>query len=95
MDELRFLNPDDFKRWMKRQQDQDISDHGGMVGVSVEARYCGRRTAKSITLESGRAGRVVREFVQSGGVIKSVEGDEYLVEVPSGSFYIDKKNVIC
>lgn len=95
MNEFRFLNPDDFKRWMRTQQDQDSSSQENMVGLTVEARHCGKRTARSITLESGRAGRVVREFVQSGGVVKSVDGDEYLIEVPSGSFYIHKKNVIC
>lgn len=66
-----------------------------MVGVSVEARHCGKRTARCITLESGRAGRVVREFVQEGGVVRAVDGDEYLVEVTSGSFYINKNNVTC
>lgn len=66
-----------------------------MVGVSVEARHCGKRTARCITLESGRAGRVVREFVQEGGVVRAVDGDEYLVEVNSGSFYINKNNVTC
>jgi hypothetical protein len=36
----------------------------------------------------------VREFVQSGGVVKSADGEELLVEVESGSFYINKRNVI-
>lgn len=96
MDNLRFLNPDDFKRWMRQHQDQESDgEQEKMIGSNVEAKHCGKRTARSITLESGRAGRVVREFVQGGGVIKGVEGEEYLVEVPSGSFYIHKKNVIC
>lgn len=94
MDELRFLNPDDFRRWMKSHQEDDPA-RADVVGMSVEARHCGRRTARIITLESGRAGRVVREFIQGGGVVKAVDGDEYLVEVASGSFYINKKNVIC
>jgi len=94
MDELGFLNPDDFKRWMKKQDVADPTAEGGMVGLTVEAKYCGRKTARNITLEEGRAGRVVREFVQYGGVVKKVEGDEYLVEVDSGSFYINKRFVV-
>lgn len=95
MDEFGFLNPDDFRRWMKKQNDQEAEEQNGMIGVSVEAKYCGKRIARNITLESGRAGRVVREFVQEGGIVRAVDGDEYLVEVPSGSFYIHKSNVIC
>lgn len=95
MDNLRFLNPDDFRRWMKDHQDDDDQKGCTVVGMSVEARHCGRRTARIITLESGRAGRVVREFIQGGGVVRAVEGEEYLIEVPSGSFYINRKNVIC
>ena len=95
MDKLRFLNPDDFKRWMNKHQDEDAELQNGVVGMSVESKHCGKRIARVITLESGRAGRVIREFVQNGGVIKAVEGEEYLIEVLSGSFYINKKNVIC
>jgi hypothetical protein len=95
MDKFRFLNPDDFKRWMRRQDDEDeTATVSGLVGSSVEARHCGKRTARCMTLESGRAGRVVREFVQSGGVVKAVDGEECLVEVASGSFYIHKRDVI-
>jgi hypothetical protein len=95
MDKFRFLNPDDFKRWMRRQDEGDGPEEGpSLVGSSVEARHCGKKTARCITLESGRAGRVVREFLQGGGVVKGVEGEECLVEVSSGSFYIKKRDVI-
>jgi hypothetical protein len=94
MDNFRFLNPDDFKRWMRKHDESEDEVGLGMVGSSVEAKHCGKRTARCITLESGKVGRVVREFVQSGGVVKSADGEELLVEVESGSFYINKRNVI-
>lgn len=94
MDKFRFLNPDDFKRWMRKQDDEDGPGEPSLVGASVEAKHCGKKTARCITLESGRAGRVVREFVQSGGVVRAIEGEECLVEVASGSFYIHKRDVI-
>lgn len=93
MDDFRFFNPDDFKRWMKKHDDDTEEVGANVVGSFVEPKYCGKKTARQITLEAGRAGKVVREFVQQGGVIKQVDGDEYLVEVQSGSFYINKKNV--
>ena len=46
-----------------------------------------------MVVENGRPGRVIREFMTDGGVIKKVSGNEYLVEVASGSFTIDKKFV--
>lgn len=96
MDNFNFLNPDGFRRWMKRHQDEEAAElKSSMIGASVEAKHCGKRTARSITIESGRVGRVVREFIQGGGVVRDIDGDEYLVEVPSGSFYINKINVVC
>jgi hypothetical protein len=93
MSDLRFLNPDDFRRWMKKNDvEEDVVDQP--IGMRVESKFCGKKIARSMTLESGRAGRVVREFVQNGGTVKSVDGDEYLVEVKSGSFYTNKKNLI-
>jgi hypothetical protein len=94
MDKFRFLNPDDFKRWMRKHDEEETQSVPDLVGASVEAKHCGKRTARCITLESGRAGRVVREFVQSGGIVKAVDGEECLVEVASGSFYIKKSDVI-
>ena len=95
MDKFRFLNPDDFKRWIRKQDEADGTPGApSIVGVSVEAKHCGKKTARCITMESGRAGRVVREFIQSGGVVKSVDGEECLVEVASGSFYIQKRDII-
>lgn len=88
---FRNLNPNDFKKWMKKHDDAE--DEATVVGSVVEARYCGKKTARSVVLESGSAGRVVREFVKNGGTVKAVDGDEYLVEVDSGSFYINKRNV--
>jgi len=93
MDDLKFFNPDDFRRWMKKQDDECSAEGNSVVGAFAEARYCGKRIARNITLESGRAGKVVREFVTSGGVVKEVDGEEYLIEVESGSFYIHKRNV--
>lgn len=94
MSDFRRLNTDDFKRWMKRHECDDADASPDVVGMRAEARFCGKKTARNIVLESGKAGRVVREFVQNGGIVKSVDGEEYLVEVDSGSFYINKRGVV-
>lgn len=94
MSDFGRLNTDDFKRWMKKHESDDANDGPDLIGMKAEARFCGKKTARSIVLESGKAGRVVREFVQNGGIVKSVDGDEYLIEVDSGSFYINKRGVV-
>lgn len=94
MSNFMHLNPDDFKKWMKKHEEDDPSEGLNLVGVRVEARYCGKRMARSISLESGKAGRVVREFIQNGGVVKSIDGDEFVIEVESGSFSTHRKNLI-
>lgn len=94
MSDFSRLNPDDFKKWMKVHEDEESQASDDVTGMRVEARFCGKKMARNITLEGGRAGRVIREFVQNGGIVKSVDGQEYLIEVKSGSFYTNKRNVI-
>ena len=91
---FRNLNPNDFKKWMKCNDSDQADQDEKIVGMTVESKLCGKKTARSIVIESGSAGRVTREFTQHGGIVKSVDGDDYLVEVASGSFYINKRNVI-
>jgi hypothetical protein len=93
MDGFQNLNPDNFKKWMKVHEESE-NDEASLVGLRAEAKCCGKKIARNIVLESGRAGRVVREFVQNGGLIKSADGGEYLIEVDSGSFYLNRKYFI-
>lgn len=91
---FRNLNPNDFKKWMKCHDSDQADQDEKIVGMTVESKFCGKKTARNIVIESGSAGRVVREFTQHGGTVRSVDGDDYLIEVASGSFYINKRNVI-
>jgi len=95
MDSFHNLNPDNFKRWMRvDEENEKEKEEVSLVGLRAEAKCCGKKIARNIVLESGRAGRVVREFVQNGGLIKSADGGEYLIEVESGSFYLNRKYFI-
>lgn len=93
MSNINFLNPDEFKKWIKNQ-DKIKCEKSNLVGSFVESRYSGKKIARLISLESGKAGRVVREFLDNGGKIKAIEGNEYLIEVDSGSFYLNKRHII-
>lgn len=93
MNQDEYFNIDNFRRWMKTNPDSEETEIS-LVGVEVQARFGAKKTIKHMTVESGRAGRVIREFMDDGGVISKVSGDECLVRVTSGSFLIDKRFVV-
>ena len=88
-----YFNIDNFKKWMNNHP-QSEQETGSVVGVEVQARFGAKKTMRNMTVESGKVGRVIREFMSSGGTIKSVDENYYLVEVASGSFTINKKMVV-
>ena len=85
------LNADNFRRWIKSHSDEQ--EPADMTGAEVQAKYGAKKMMKCMCVESGKAGRVIREFMDSGGTVKSISGNEYLVEVPSGEFTINKRFV--
>jgi hypothetical protein len=94
MSDFSSLNPDNFKKWMRSQSDFDASMNQSLEGSSVETKFSAKRIVDHMIPEEGRVAKMAKEFVEAGGLIKNVDGDEYLIEVDSGSFYIHKKYVI-
>lgn len=95
MNEFNYLNPDDFKRWIKRQPEFDSKiQQKNLVGMTVETKFKGKRISKHMVIESGSPSKVLREFIEQGGTIKEVDEDELMIEVSCGTFQINKKFVI-
>lgn len=94
MSDFSYLNPDNFKKWMKNQEGFDPSIECSPVGLQAETRFGVKRIMGKMTLESGKAHKVAKDFVENGGTISEVVGDEYLIEVKSGSFLINKNLII-
>lgn len=90
--ENEYFNVDNFRRWMNTHPEEDSEPN--MVGLDVQAKFGAKKMIRHMTVESGRAGRVIREFMEDGGVVDQASGREYLVKVASGSFLIDKKYVV-
>jgi hypothetical protein len=88
-----YFNIDNFKKWMNNHPASGDDETKDMVGTEVQARFSARKTIKNITMENGKAGKVIREFMSGGGSVKAVDGNEYIIEVESGSFLINKKFV--
>ena len=86
-----FLNVDNFKKWIKTQKDFNSNLNESVVGLNAESKVSRKKIIDVITVESGDLQKISKQFVENGGSILSVDGDEFLVEVKSGSFYINKK----
>lgn len=91
MDKNRYLNVDNFKRWMENHEDRIDEEGAKIVGAEVQPKYGPKRTIRNISVESGKPGKVIKEFMDGMGVIREVSGNECLVRVPSGEFTINRK----
>lgn len=94
MSSFPYINPDNFKKWMNSQEEFNSSIECNLVGLQAETRFGEKRVIKKMTVESGRASKIAKDFVENGGVISEVIGEEYLIKVKSGSFLINKNMVI-
>lgn len=94
MSDFLYLNPDNFKKWMKSQDEFDSSLNQNFIGLQVETRFGAKRILSKMTLESGKSHKVVKDFVENGGTVLDVVGEEFLIEVDSGSFLLNKNLVI-
>ena len=94
MNENEFFSLDNFKKWIKNQNEFD-SKLGKKfpIGEQVVSKISAKKLMDVMNLENGQMNRVVKDFMKNGGKIAEVAGSEFLIEVTMGSFYI-KKNYV-
>jgi hypothetical protein len=63
------------------------------IGELVESKVSSKKFSEVMTLEDGQMNKVVKDFIKNGGKIKEVSGNDFLVEVTMGTFYIPKNYV--
>lgn len=88
------LNPDNFRKWMKNNSSSDLDETSSIEGCEVQAKFSSRKIIKNICVEEGKPGRVIREFMEEGGIVESVSGNECLIKVNAGKFLINKKFLV-
>lgn len=94
MNETDFFSFDSFKKWMKDQNEFDPKMKKKYpIGEFVESKVGPKKLAEAMNLEDGQMNKVVKDFIKNGGSIKEVAGDDFLIEVTMGSFYIAKNYV--
>jgi len=94
MDDGSFLNLNDFKKWMRTQEEKPIKmSIPDLSGMAVESKVSVRRLEEEINPAEGTAEELAKDFRENGGIILKMEGKEFLIEVESGSFYVQRKFV--
>lgn len=94
MNESDFFSLENFKKWMKDQNEFDSKIGKKFpIGEHVISKVNSKKLNQVMTLENGQENKVIKDFMKNGGKISEVHGNEFLVEVTMGSFYIPKNYV--
>jgi hypothetical protein len=90
-----FLNVNDFKKWMKDQEDQEAmkAEKIDLAGTEVESKVNSRRLVENMWTEEGHEIELALDFRKNGGKILEVSGRDFLIEVSSGRFTIPRNYV--
>jgi hypothetical protein len=94
MNENEFFSLDNFKKWIKNQNEFDSKLIKKFpIGEQVVSKVKAKKLENVMTLENGQLNRVIKDFMKNGGKIKEVIDNEYLIEVTMGSFIVSKNYV--
>lgn len=91
----RKFSLDDFKKWMESQKDdheepkqpRKVSE---LIGIQVESKVSERKLIAKMVVEDGEPDDIALDFINEGGTIVDVNGRNFLIEVESGTFYIER-----
>lgn len=84
----KFLN--EFGDWLKK-----TNDFENYISKKVNQKVFPNTTkiSKKIILDMGNLEEVTNDFIKHGGIIIKEDKEEILIEVNSGTFYLNKKYV--
>lgn len=85
---------DDFKTWIKVQEDFDIKmPKEKVIGAYVESKILSKKLLSKICVEEGELYEVAVDFRRHGGTVIGMDGKSLLIEVNSGTFFIPRQCV--
>ncbi|MHA2428133.1 MAG: hypothetical protein ACXADB_08935 [Candidatus Hermodarchaeia archaeon] len=95
MNDEKFLNVNDFKKWMRDQEDQESMkvEKIDLTGTEVESKVNSKRLVENMWPENGQEIELALDFRKNGGKILEVVGKNFLIEVSSGTFSIPRNYV--
>lgn len=86
--DFSFIN--DFSKWMKEESVN--KDFNIKKNQRVYPKYSKKLSSK-IIVEEGCYKELTKDFIKRGGTIIRVDGEMLMVEVHSGTFYVNEKEV--
>lgn len=94
MDKFSDFNIDNFKKWIRNQDDMESVQMNKPIqqGLAVESKVSIKHLHPQITTDND-VDLIAEDFVKNGGIIKDVDGISFLIEVESGSFWINRRYV--
>jgi hypothetical protein len=93
---MKYLSVDEFKKWVKDHNDFNHNIEKKikpLIGTYVESKSNLKKIYNCLIPEEGKRKVLSKDFFDNGGQVKDVNGETYLIEVFSGSFYISKKHI--
>jgi len=94
MDNEPIFSLNDFKKWMKNQEDQEPkATKLNLTGTAVESKVNSKRLVENMIVDAGEKVQLAIDFRKNGGTILAVEGKNFLIEVASGAFFIPRNYV--
>lgn len=78
----------EFKKWMSTQNESNP-----LIGVEVEPKIQFRKILSKIEVQEGDTLKVAKDFKSNGGTIVEVNGETFLIECQSGTFFIHRRYV--
>lgn len=94
----RPISLQDFKKWLSEEKDlgdffnigREVEDpNEKFIGNAARTKVSEQKLMEKIHTEDD-AEILVREFVEDGGTVLSVEGKKVQIEVESGTFYVPR-----
>lgn len=97
MSSYSVFNLDNFKKWMKDHHNEvpsmDKPAANPVVGLHVEPKIGVSRLVSKMEADSTNLEELATDFHENGGTIADVEGKDFVIEVASGNFRINRAYV--
>jgi len=94
MNKLSSFNFGDFRKWVQNQDLESVEmNKPSPKGLTVESKVSPKHLLTQIKPEEGDAKELVKNFIENGGTIRGIDEMNFLIEVESGSFYVNRRYV--
>ena len=94
MNKLSSFNFSDFRKWIHNQDLESVEmNKPSHNGLTVESKVSPKHLLAQIKPEDGDAKELVKNFIENGGTVRGIDGTNFLIEVESGSFCVNRRYV--